>query len=130
MDIKEKIAIMQAYAEGKEIEISEIGENDWSLSCAPTWDWSSFDYRIKPENPKKERRPYTFDELQSEIAKGKFIVKTIEKRQIFTIVEVDSNFHGYGEVINLGGDLTMNFEQFMLECKWLDGSPCGVIEEE
>ena len=45
--LKEKIEVMQAALDGKEVEYDH-GNGFWE-SCSPTWDWASWDYRIKPE---------------------------------------------------------------------------------
>lgn len=60
MTTKEKIEVMQAYEDGKQIECRQIiakaiGDVEWEDSKEPTWDWVMFDYRIKHE-PKY--RPY------------------------------------------------------------------------
>ena len=51
MNTKEKIAVMQAWMEGKEeIQVSTRHSTEWKrLSWVPEWDWTSYDYRIKPE---------------------------------------------------------------------------------
>ena len=52
MTTQEKIEIMQAYAEGKKIQVRIIGTEkwkDWTISEEPKWDWPHNDYRIKPE---------------------------------------------------------------------------------
>lgn len=47
-----KIAVMQAALEGAEIESkSKITDDNWGLSWKPSWDWISFDYRVKPATP-------------------------------------------------------------------------------
>lgn len=48
MNTNEMIAVMQAYARGEAIEVSDKGANDWSEIKHPLWDWNSFKYRIKP----------------------------------------------------------------------------------
>lgn len=52
----EKIAIMQAYLDGKTIETLAIGSDTWYGMTPitedvgePLWDWKQFKYRIKPE---------------------------------------------------------------------------------
>jgi len=47
MNIHEQIAVMQAFADGKEIEFNWGG--GWQLCPKPAWDWSKLNYRIKPE---------------------------------------------------------------------------------
>ena len=48
MKIQQKIEVMQAYARGEEIEVSDKGADDWSEIKCPLWDWNSFEYRVKP----------------------------------------------------------------------------------
>ena len=55
---KEKIAVMQASEDGKEIEVRTAGHQDWyRASISPTWDWHSFDYRIATESKLRPWRP-------------------------------------------------------------------------
>lgn len=50
MNTKEKIAVMQAFMEGKEIQVSTRHSAEWKrLTWMPEWDWTSYNYRIKPE---------------------------------------------------------------------------------
>lgn len=52
-DTKRAIEVMQAYADGEEIEFAAIlvdGSRDkWKLldACEPIWDWETTDYRVK-----------------------------------------------------------------------------------
>lgn len=51
-DVKYKIEVMQAYAEGKEIEFTKkihYLENDWRKCISPNFNWEVFNYRVKPE---------------------------------------------------------------------------------
>lgn len=50
----EKIAVMQAYADGKKIEYrnrprTPNGEGSWQETIAPSWQWSDREYRVKKE---------------------------------------------------------------------------------
>lgn len=48
MNTKEKIEIMQAYLDGKEIEVRAKGLRNWNVChTRPEWDWNGCDYRIK-----------------------------------------------------------------------------------
>lgn len=128
MEIKEQIAVMQAFADGKEIEMSHRNEDAWTSTPNPAWNWFSFDYRIKPES---KLRPYTFDELQAEMAKGKIAV--IRKDSVFKrILVITQVINDYGEddKIQFSDFGQISYEQFLNGYRWLDGSPCGVIEEE
>ena len=53
MELCEMIKVMQHFDDGGEIEFKKIDEDDteW-LSADPTWNWYSFDYRIKEEKEK------------------------------------------------------------------------------
>lgn len=56
---REKIEVMQAYENGKTIEISSRGSDNRNMRCcpsAPTWNWDDNDYSIKPEEKKKVKR--------------------------------------------------------------------------
>ena len=45
--LKEKIEVMQAALDGKEIETKVYG--GWDDQPSPEFNWIDFDYRIKPE---------------------------------------------------------------------------------
>jgi hypothetical protein len=45
--------VMQAFAEGKQIQGRRAGQgNDWMTMVSPVWDWYNSQYRIKPETKK------------------------------------------------------------------------------
>lgn len=49
----QKIAVMQAFAEGKDIECSGFG-GDWSAfskEIEPNWNWEDCDYRVAETKP-------------------------------------------------------------------------------
>lgn len=56
------IAVMQAYVDGKKIQIRDNPDKDWPTTSvspcdcdgwlptsSPSWDWLNWEYRIKPE---------------------------------------------------------------------------------
>lgn len=48
--LKEKIEVMQAALDGKEIQILICdGWDDWDNDTLPAFNWGANDYRIKPE---------------------------------------------------------------------------------
>ena len=55
---KEAIRVMQAFVDGKEVELWYGGK--WSLVDVPTWNWDDTQYRIKPT---ATFRPWTADEV-------------------------------------------------------------------
>jgi hypothetical protein len=60
--LQEKIAVMQAFADGKTIEIKTIAGSRWltvgNNRAEPGWNWDDFDYRIKHEPVVVERMFY------------------------------------------------------------------------
>lgn len=51
MTLNEKIAVMQAYADGSEIEMRNkmVSGADWVRADGPGWDWLSYDYRVRSD---------------------------------------------------------------------------------
>lgn len=75
MTTKEKIAVMQAYLDGKKIQLAIKNKEDWEDydTGEPVWDWTCFDYRIKPEEEKPKRM--THRQLAEWCSMGKGLVK-------------------------------------------------------
>lgn len=50
--LAEKIAVMQAALEGKQIQTKAIESKEWIdvTYINPTWNWQECDYRVKPES--------------------------------------------------------------------------------
>lgn len=55
--VQEKIAVMQAFADGKPIEFSK-GDGDWVVVGRPTWNWHNCDYRIQEDQELKAYNLY------------------------------------------------------------------------
>lgn len=123
--IEEKIAVMQAFKEGKKIECKRVDRDDSWDEGIPSWNWYDFDYRVKVE-PKY--RPYAnaeefFEDVQKH---GGWIVSGgTQYRQITGI--------GFGcnpDLVKMNGCNWMKFGELM-EAVWADdGSPVGVLVEE
>ena len=48
--IEEKIAVMQAFKDGKEIEIAPNSPGEiWAPCKEPDWDWTMYSYRVKEQ---------------------------------------------------------------------------------
>lgn len=56
--VQEKIAVMQAFADGKPIECraASLRDGNWTLTERPAWDWRDVDYRIKEDQELKAWR--------------------------------------------------------------------------
>ena len=48
----EKIAVMQAFEDGKNIEFKLREKGNWETCDLPNWNWMECDYRIAEEPPK------------------------------------------------------------------------------
>ncbi len=58
--IEEKVEIYRAYLNGKQIQWkSEMNEIDWEDINAPSFNYETCDYRVKPE-PTKQKVAYAF----------------------------------------------------------------------
>lgn len=60
MKTEEMIEVMQAFVDGKAIEFRPEGSDEWGDVPKPVWDWSCFEYRIKPKVIKKLVLPWDF----------------------------------------------------------------------
>jgi hypothetical protein len=50
MTLREKIEVMEAFERGEEIECSWTNcGTKWEIVKSPSWDWTSYLYRIKPK---------------------------------------------------------------------------------
>lgn len=71
MNTKQMIEVMQAFVDGKKIEYSIVGRNDWiRANCVPVWAWDRCEYRIAPE-PKKEGR---WERKEIQINDGDYVI--------------------------------------------------------
>ena len=60
-ETKEAIRIMQAFVDGKEVDVRRLLDGSvWMPAGAPCWDWLNGNYRIKPT---AKLRPWTADEV-------------------------------------------------------------------
>ena len=51
MELKEMIEVMQHFNNGGEVECWRQNNNrdKWTLTCSPSWNWDTFEYRIKKQ---------------------------------------------------------------------------------
>ena len=115
---KEMIEVMQAYLDGEQIEES-IDQKVW-FTCEPIWNWAKCDYRVK----KKVYVPFDTPE--------EFLAAQKEHG-----IHVYFGGSKYGTHINANGGIMLSpstyilnaiitdLENIFVECKFLDGTPCG-----
>lgn len=120
-ETEKAIKVMQDYVNGKEVEYRIVGKDDWYNAATPCWDWTLYDYRVKPE-PKV--RPYTFEELCEAVKKHGALVRLNKNYAVYSMVFFDR------ACLNLGScEEYESYEDFANNYKWLDdNSPCGVVE--
>lgn len=124
---KELLPIIQAFAEGKEIEYRVKGENVWSDIFYPTW-IDNRDYRIKQE-PKY--RPFKdadecWEEMQKHQPFGWIIGKSNHIRRI--IESTGSMFTCNGNNVLIGSTWE-SFAYMFKQYNFADGTPLGKLEE-
>lgn len=67
--IKKQIEVMEAYLEGKDIQVS-YGGGIWDDTEYPEWNWDIIKYRVKPEEPEEPKKLMTNRQLAELLAKG------------------------------------------------------------
>lgn len=122
---KELLPIIQAFAEGKDIEYRNKGFNeDWKeVTQIPGLSFESFEYRIKPE-PKY--RPFVnTEECWTEMEKHKPFGWLKQKDFRINIANVMSKAITFAD--NEGRNFS--FETIFKEYTFIDGIPFGVKKE-
>lgn len=109
---QEKIAIMQAYEDGKKIEICGKTEKVWHNAILPDWNWAVCDYRIKQE---PEYVPFTFEDAE-------FLIGKPVKHKKDSWVEIIT-------YCNKNETSSCMYEDLLRDYTFLDGSPCGKLKE-
>ena len=121
-EAKELLPIIQAFAEGKEIEYYDCNDDDWIKTDTPIWT-SKINYRIKPE-PKY--RPFeSQEECWNEMHKHPDFgwVRLKINSSLYHIDMVGNNNLIY--VDNAYKGLKAVFQSF----EFTDGTPFGIKEE-
>lgn len=122
--IEEKIAVMQAYADGKTIECYGYSYlNNWTEVENPRWDWWNYDYRVKQEPKKPKYRPYKdAEECFKDVIKHGGWIKDTKYGMYCTIDRI-------GDIVYYGG-LDCTYYYLLTNFIWVDdGTRCGVLEE-
>ena len=124
---KALLPIIQAYAEGKEIEIFDCTKKMWETAILPHFDCDSIFYRIKPDTT---YRPFKdAEECWKEMLKHKPFgwLKSKEATEdvYFTITGLTNDTHG--AMLNSSGG--WSFSGLFDYYTFADGTPFGVKEE-
>lgn len=121
-ETEKRIAIMQAYVDGKTIEFYDKLNGKWVITETPHWD-SASEYRIKPET---KYRPFTdVDECWEEMLKHQPFgwVESPLRKRFYLISKIDANGCYFSTNDNI------SFELFFKVHTFADGTPFGVKEE-
>lgn len=113
-----KIAVMQAFCEGKPIQMYYNSINKWEdyISGEPLWDWRNQNYRIKQE---PEYQPFDFNDAESLIGN---IIRHKATKSLSVITNVNpKNVTSSGTVIHY--DILLN------KYEYTDGSICGKLKQ-
>lgn len=126
--IEEMLAVMTAYKEGKTIEVGYKG-SDWEEIDTPSWDWSTLDYRVKPEPKQPTYRPYKdakeFIKAQSEHGMYLYFSKNCAYKLVTSI-----NICSIAILWDSKQVEEIEYTDLFKRATWQDGQPCGVLEEE
>lgn len=123
-ETKKAIDVMQAYVDGKTIELKFKDNEHWNVNTNIGWNFVDFEYRVKPE-PKV--RPYeNAEEFLYDMKHHGPMLKHAVAGHYKSINSID--IHG----IMLYGCDNMHYYYYkdVLErYTWQDGTTCGIIEE-
>ena len=134
-ETKERIAVMQAYVDGKQIQV-ESSDSKWADVPEPSWSING-NFRIKPE-PKY--RPFKdVDECWQEMLKHQpfgWVKEKGDKTSYELLACVSENdeapisFASYGSAVGMGVTVRSNceFSKTFNGFTFADGAPFGVKE--
>ena len=113
--VQDKINVMQAFIEGKEIEFRHISSNDWTDSKNPIWEWGIYEYRVK-----QNYRPFeTIDEVFDAMKLHGGILcfdKSTRKPHCLSINTRQVFVNGYA----------VSFDELLENYLFQDETPCGI----
>ena len=124
---QDRIDLMQAYVDGKQIQFYSILENKWVDTIEPSW-LQGNRYRIKPE---PNYRPFKntkecWQEMQKHQPFGWIKDKEDGHYAMVTTVDV---FYDDKNYIKISGDHNWSFAETMNVYTFADGAPFGINED-
>lgn len=131
---KDLLSIIQAFAEGKQIERRDVGSFNcgWKETKLPAFNPAVSDYRIKPEP--KYRSFKNAEECWQEMQKHQpfgWIKKTCGHCNFLHIMELYSTGILINNVDSFGSfrNLIKTYDSAFAETTFADGTPFGIKEE-
>lgn len=125
-EIKERILVMQAYVDGKQIQVGNKEYNDWRNVSNPLWD-PNLDYRVKPDFI--PYRPFNdVKECYNEMLKHYPYGLIMNDGRCVQIIEVFEGTFGtcYIATSKEGAPVTISFIDAFNSYKFADGAKFGV----
>lgn len=127
---KELLPIIQAFADGKAIEVrsnSKYNPGEWIETTTPTFDIKSHEYRIKPEP--KYRSFKDAEECWQEMQKHKPFGWVKDKnKEDGTYVMVTKVSDGRDDMV-INGNYNWRLDGLLKCFTFADGTPFGIKEE-
>ncbi|MCQ2058694.1 MAG: hypothetical protein MJY71_02555 [Bacteroidaceae bacterium] len=119
------IDVMQAYKEGKEIEFRNC-RGKWTSVGTPAWDWGDHEYRIKPEPPNPQYRPFeSVEEVMEAIKEHGNWLRSIKEG--YGVYNQIYSFDNSG-IVTYACDASYDWALKIFV--WADGTPFGKLIEE
>ena len=129
-EIREAAKVMEAYASGKKIQYLD-GYNKWIDATNPSFNWSDYIFRIKPE---QKYRPFkNQEECWNEMLKHQPFgwVKSKKSGAFYSIGSVlwDKEFDDVFVTFAYDGMLCRSSKSVFEDFTFSDGTPFGIKEE-
>jgi hypothetical protein len=120
MTIDEQIAVMQGYKDGKSVQMARKGNTraeKWVDQDYPVFDFSQYDFRLKPEPEPPKYEPFSFeDDLVGKIV----VLQNMYKAMISGQSPSSVHISGY--------DNPVFYNDLLRGWTFTDGSPCGKLK--
>ena len=120
---QDRIDLMQAYVDGKQIQYFNRLEGKWEDTTDPRWSHGS-SYRIKPES---KYRPFVnFEECWQEMQKHQPFgwIKDTEDGTYIMVTNIDA------DELSIDGNPDWGFDGVMRIFTFADGTPFGINTED
>ncbi len=113
-DTKERIGVMQAYVDGKEIEFYDADDEKWVTTESPLWNYN-IRYRVRPMH---KYRPFeSSEECWNEMLKHEPFGWIKDHDGIYFQIQSTDGSEG-------------RFERSFKRFTFVDGKPFGIIENQ
>lgn len=124
---KDLLPIIQAFAEGKEIEFRNKSFKEWTEIENPSFDPAITNYRIKPES---KYRPFSnAEECWQEMLKHQPFGWLKDKADGYKVTITKVNDDEKTDNMSINGNGSWDFQGIMLYYTFADGIPFGIKEE-